>query len=163
MTIACNRLIVLSLRSLQLLFDDAESNSMSESLSLCSCVLFPLPQLSLGEHLAESSRISKLSNSSNGLLYFWRFVVFEFVIRLQFSSESTLRRPYAFRGGRWLLLSAKKSSKIKINKWTIQIPELILCICDSIPFFSIRHFKLCKIRYLFKIWRKKISFFFLQK
>lgn len=69
MTIACNRLIVLSLlRSLLLLFDEAESNSMSESLSFGSCdaeLVFSLPV-----YLAESSRISKLSSSSNGLLYF---------------------------------------------------------------------------------------------
>lgn len=106
MTIACNRLIVLSWHSLLLLFDDAESNSMSESLSFCSCVAELELQLSFGEHLAESSRMSKLSSSSKGLLYFGRFD--EFVVRLQFSSESTLRRPYAFRGGRWLFLSVKK-------------------------------------------------------
>lgn len=92
---ACNRLIVFSLRSLLLIFDDVESNSMSESLSFCSCCDVELVQSSFDEHFAVSSNISKLS--SNGL-NFWRFVVF--VVRLQFSSESTLRRPYAFRGGR---------------------------------------------------------------
>lgn len=103
---------MVSLRSLLLLFDDAESNSISESLSFCSCDV-ELVQLSLGEHLAESSSISKLSSSSNGLLYFWR--ADEFVVRLQFSSESTLRRPYAFRGGRCLFLSVIMKSKKKKN------------------------------------------------
>lgn len=99
MTIACNWLIVLlSLRSLLLLFDDAESNSISESLSFRSCDAELVQLLSLPVYLAESSRISKLSSSSNGLLYFGRLDVF--VVRLQFSSESTLSRPYAFRGGR---------------------------------------------------------------
>lgn len=117
MTIACNRLIVLSWRSLLLLFDDADSNSMSESLSFCSCVAELELQLSVGEHLAESSRMSKLSKSSNGLLYFGRFDEFCVTIdRLQFSSESTLRRPYAFRGGRWLFLSVTNRKEKREEK-----------------------------------------------
>lgn len=114
MTIACNRLMVLSFNrrfcSL-LLLDDAESNSMSESLSFGSGCDVELVQSSFGEHFAESSSISKLSSSSKGLLNFWRSLVF--VVRLQFSSESTLSRPYAFRGGRWLFLSAKKRRREK--------------------------------------------------
>lgn len=105
---ACNRFNVLSLRSLVLLLDDVESSSISESLSFTSCCDVDLLQLSLGEHFAESSRISKLS--SNGL-NFRRFDVF--VVRLQFSSESTLSRPYALRGGRWLFRSVKKENERK--------------------------------------------------
>lgn len=118
MTIACNRLMVLSFNrrfcSL-LLLDDAESNSMSESLSFGSGCDVELVQSSFGEHFAESSSISKLSSSSKGLLNFWRSLVF--VVRLQFSSESTLSRPYAFRGGRWLFLSAKKKTQRKKACW----------------------------------------------
>lgn len=98
---------MLSLRSLVLLLDEVESSSMSESLSVTSCCDVELVvQLLLGEHFAESSRISKLS--SNGL-NFWRFDVFD--VRLQFSSESTLRRPYALRGGRWLFRSVQNERK----------------------------------------------------
>lgn len=126
MTMACRFLTVLSIHSLSLHFDDVDvSSSVSESLPLLlvaecwwatAALLFRL-------HFSDAFNILKLSKSSNGLSnWLW------FDDWLQFSSGSMLRRPYAFRGGRWLFFSRYYS-----DGWACCWLWVCVCVVGRMP------------------------------